>query len=101
VKIIQHVIPALRGFDIVPIVGQVIGAFAGGAAATGHCVGHDRPLSYQAYFQMASFYRPHQRAARTVTQPRFVSSKWPFQSLKRSETIASARFSNRFMKRID
>jgi hypothetical protein len=36
--------------------------------------------------------------ARTVTQPRFGCSKWPFQSLKRSETVAGARFSNRFMK---
>ena len=34
VQILQRVIPALRGFDIVPIVGQVIVAFAGGAALT-------------------------------------------------------------------
>ena len=34
VQILQRVIPALRGFDIVPIVGQVIAAFAGGAALT-------------------------------------------------------------------
>ena len=34
VQILQRVIPALGGFDIVPIVGQVIGAFAGGAALT-------------------------------------------------------------------
>ena len=34
VKILQHVIPALNGFDIVPIVGQVIVAFACGAAST-------------------------------------------------------------------
>jgi hypothetical protein len=34
VQIFQHVIPALRGLDIVPIVGQAIGAFAGGAALT-------------------------------------------------------------------
>ena len=34
VQILQRVIPALRGFDIVPIVGQAIGAFASGAALT-------------------------------------------------------------------
>jgi len=34
VQILERVIPALRGFDIVPIVGQVIVAFAGGAALT-------------------------------------------------------------------
>ena len=34
VQILQLVIPALRGFDIVPIVGQAIGAFASGAALT-------------------------------------------------------------------
>ena len=34
VQILQHVIPALNGFDIVPIVGQVIVAFASGAALT-------------------------------------------------------------------
>ena len=34
VKILQHVIPALNGFGIVPIVGQAIGAFAGGAGST-------------------------------------------------------------------
>ena len=34
VQILQRVIPALNGFDIVPIGGQVIGAFAGGAALT-------------------------------------------------------------------
>ena len=34
VRILQHVVPALRGFDIVPIVGQVIAAFVGGAALT-------------------------------------------------------------------
>ena len=33
-QILQLVIPALRGLDIVPIVGQAIGAFAGGAAFT-------------------------------------------------------------------
>lgn len=34
VQILQRVIPALRGFDIVPIVGQAIAAFAGGVALT-------------------------------------------------------------------
>jgi len=34
VQILQRVVPVLRGFDIVPIVGQAIGAFAGGAALT-------------------------------------------------------------------
>ena len=34
VQILERVIPALRGFDIVPIVGQAIGAFASGAALT-------------------------------------------------------------------
>jgi len=34
VQILQRVIPILRGFDIVPLVGQAIGAFAGGAAFT-------------------------------------------------------------------
>jgi hypothetical protein len=34
VKILQHVIPALNGLDIVPIVGQVIVAFGCGAAST-------------------------------------------------------------------
>jgi hypothetical protein len=34
VQILQHVIPALRGLNIVPIVGQVIAAFVGGAALT-------------------------------------------------------------------
>ena len=34
VAILQHVIPILQGFDIVPIVGQVIVAFASGAAST-------------------------------------------------------------------
>ena len=34
VQILQRVIPALNGFDIVPIVGQVIVAFASGAAST-------------------------------------------------------------------
>ena len=34
VKILQQLIPALNGFDIVPIVGQAIVAFAGGAALT-------------------------------------------------------------------
>ena len=34
VQILQRVIPALRGFDIVPIVGQAIAAFVGGAAFT-------------------------------------------------------------------
>ena len=34
VQILQRVIPALNGFDIVPIVGQVIVAFASGAALT-------------------------------------------------------------------
>ena len=34
VKIIQRVIPDLNGFDIVPIVGQLIVAFACGAAST-------------------------------------------------------------------
>jgi uncharacterized membrane protein YeaQ/YmgE (transglycosylase-associated protein family) len=33
-QILQLLIPALRGLDIVPIVGQVIGAFASGAAST-------------------------------------------------------------------
>jgi hypothetical protein len=33
-QILQLVIPALRGFDIIPIVGQVIVAFASGAALT-------------------------------------------------------------------
>ena len=34
VQILQLVVPALRGLDIVPIVGQVIGAFMSGAALT-------------------------------------------------------------------
>ena len=34
VQILQRVIPMLRGFDIVPIVGQVIVAFASGATST-------------------------------------------------------------------
>ena len=34
VQILQRVIPALGGFDVVPIVGQVIVAFASGAALT-------------------------------------------------------------------
>jgi hypothetical protein len=34
VQILQRVIPALNDFDIVPIVGQVIVAFASGAAFT-------------------------------------------------------------------
>ena len=34
VQILQRVIPALSGFDIVPIVGQVIVAFVSGAAST-------------------------------------------------------------------
>ena len=34
VQILQHPIAALRGFDIVPIVGQAIVAFACGAAST-------------------------------------------------------------------
>ena len=34
VQILQRVIPALNGFDIVPIVGQVIVAFASGVAFT-------------------------------------------------------------------
>jgi hypothetical protein len=34
VQILQRVIPALNGFDIIPIVGQAIEAFAGGAALT-------------------------------------------------------------------
>ena len=34
VQILQRVIPALRGLDIVPIVGQAIAAFVGGAALT-------------------------------------------------------------------
>ena len=34
VQILERVIPALNGFDIVPIVGQVIVAFASGAAST-------------------------------------------------------------------
>ena len=33
-QILQFLIPPLRGFDLVPIVGQVIGAFASGAALT-------------------------------------------------------------------
>ena len=33
-QILQLLIPALRGFNMVPIVGQVIGAFASGAAST-------------------------------------------------------------------
>ena len=33
-QILQLVIPALRGFDILPIVGQVIGAAASGVALT-------------------------------------------------------------------
>ena len=33
VQILQHVIPALRGLNIIPIVGQVIVAFACGAAS--------------------------------------------------------------------
>ena len=34
VQILQRVIPALSGFDIGPIVGQVIVAFASGATST-------------------------------------------------------------------
>ena len=34
VQILERVIPALSGFDIVPIVGQVIVAFVSGAAST-------------------------------------------------------------------
>jgi uncharacterized membrane protein YeaQ/YmgE (transglycosylase-associated protein family) len=33
-KILELLFPALRGLDVVPIVGQVIGAFASGAALT-------------------------------------------------------------------
>jgi hypothetical protein len=33
-QILQLVVPALRGLDIVPIVGQLIGAFASGVALT-------------------------------------------------------------------
>jgi uncharacterized membrane protein YeaQ/YmgE (transglycosylase-associated protein family) len=33
-KILEFLIPALRGFDIGPIVGQVLGAAASGAALT-------------------------------------------------------------------
>jgi len=33
-QILQFLIPALRGLDIVPAVGQMIGAFASGAALT-------------------------------------------------------------------
>jgi uncharacterized membrane protein YeaQ/YmgE (transglycosylase-associated protein family) len=33
-KILQLLIPALNGFDIIPIVGQVIGAAASGVALT-------------------------------------------------------------------
>ena len=33
-QILQLLIPALRGLDIVPIVGQLIGAFASGVAST-------------------------------------------------------------------
>ena len=34
VQILQRVIPALRGFDIVPIVGQATAAFVSGATLT-------------------------------------------------------------------